>query len=249
MNTNPNESYAIAEEFSSIQGEGVYTGTPMRFIRLAGCCVGRAEKEPTCLAPMDDRLKILDGTAVKHTTCESVFGEKFICDTDYRKAYYKKPDAMLACREKHICITGGEPFMYHLDSLLQAALLKEKIIHIETSGVRPISETLARMFQGGDYDQFWITCSPKAGFLRENIPFISEWKFVVGKNFEARKIREFLNYPQGKAARRVARPVFIQPINGIHAVDPEGIRAAMKILEENPDWRLSIQMHKVLGVQ
>ncbi len=32
--------YAIAEEFHSIQGEGLYTGVPMKFVRLAYCDVG-----------------------------------------------------------------------------------------------------------------------------------------------------------------------------------------------------------------
>lgn len=32
--------YAISEEFHSLQGEGLYTGTPMKFVRLAYCDVG-----------------------------------------------------------------------------------------------------------------------------------------------------------------------------------------------------------------
>jgi len=34
-------SYIVAERFKSIQGEGLYAGTPMAFIRFVGCSVGK----------------------------------------------------------------------------------------------------------------------------------------------------------------------------------------------------------------
>ena len=33
--------YPVAEVFHSIKGEGFWTGVPMKFIRLAGCTVGK----------------------------------------------------------------------------------------------------------------------------------------------------------------------------------------------------------------
>ncbi len=33
--------YPLAERFKAPQGEGLFTGTPMAFVRLVGCSVGK----------------------------------------------------------------------------------------------------------------------------------------------------------------------------------------------------------------
>ncbi len=103
----------ISEIFYSIQGEGVYTGVPMVFIRLQGC-------------------------PFRCTWCDSVYtwdpkgGEEMALD-EVMRAAAKWP-------AKHVCITGGEPLAQPRDFKALAKALKEKgyWIEVETSGGYPL---------------------------------------------------------------------------------------------------------------
>lgn len=104
----------VMEAFYTIQGEGVYSGTPAYFIRLGGCDVGcvwcdvkdswEAEKWP--IFPIEQIV-----------------------------------EEALEYPGRMVVITGGEPLMYDLGPLTR--LLKEKgfMINIETSGAHPFSGT------------------------------------------------------------------------------------------------------------
>lgn len=250
--------YPIAEEFDSLQGEGVYTGTPMRFIRLAGCNVGRYDTRERSmellrtpadfpilypLAPADPVLPPI----ARHSVCTSVFGESFICDTNYRRAYNKTALELLNdTTQKHICITGGEPFLHDLRPLLTLALDANIHVHVETSGTHHIAEKLHELISVGNV---WITCSPKAGFLRANMHLINEWKFVVTDGVSAEVIQNFFNYPQGRSPRLDSRAVYLQPVNAINDIDQSSLRRVLDILREHPEWRLSAQLHKYLGLR
>src|SRR5579864_2811065 len=67
--------YPVAEIFQSIQGEGRWQGTPMTFIRLAGCTVGK---------PYSAEARKTLGLPIYVEKCCDVFGTGFPCDTDYR---------------------------------------------------------------------------------------------------------------------------------------------------------------------
>lgn len=226
--------YPVAETFASIQGEGLWTGTPMFFIRLAGCNVGKFEKP----SEMDDlnlgNLRIFNSN---HSICTSAGGEKFLCDTDYYRRFDSTPEELLAlCMQyKHACLTGGEPFIHNLDPLL-AVFDRKIMVHVETSGTKPIP----------NYDQFaWITCSPKDGFdysLLTN-DLVDEWKILVGPKFNEQWAREFA------AADTHKRPFYIQPIGDINSHLKENVQHCLELLKRNPEWRLSGQMHKWLEVR
>lgn len=229
--------YPIAEIFHSIQGEGAYTGTPMMFVRLAGCNVGRY-----CEYPMstdqpfpflhDSELSLL--REKKHSICTSFAGERFLCDTDYHVAEHLAPMEILEQlgRYRHICITGGEPFLHDLEPLYSAAHSRAADVSIETSGTRPITSRFC-----------WVTCSPKEGFLPANIRFIDEWKFLVGPNFQPSDILSFFAN-LGEAAR--TKNVYLQPINGVDEQDEQNLQRALETLREYPEWKLSAQLHKYI---
>lgn len=246
-------TYPIAEEFSSIQGEGCFAGTPMRFIRLAGCSVGVYEslkETKQAISEHSPDLRLIyprNGDLPKHAVCESTFGEKFICDTNYKMAWRKTVVELLeGVKEEHICLTGGEPFNHQLGELLDASLEAKKMVHIETSGTIDIRPTLTDRPAAS----YWITCSPKKGFFRQNVPLVSEWKFVVGANFQPRWIEEFFNYSGGRAAwSHPVRPVFLQPVNFIERPDMRSINRVLQILNDHPGWRLSAQLHKFLELR
>jgi 7-carboxy-7-deazaguanine synthase len=104
--------YPVSDIFYSIQGEGFWTGTPMAFIRLAGCSVTQCSIRKECdEAPWKAKMGMLSEEQIV---------------------------SMIDRRASIVCITGGEPTDHDLLPLL--AVLDDYKIHIETSGVRRLND-------------------------------------------------------------------------------------------------------------
>ena len=152
----------VVEIFDSIQGEGAWQGTPMSFVRLAGCNVGRYAQ-----------------LGEKYPKCVSWNGSTFRCDTDYRSSEIMSvQDIAARAQLPHVCVTGGEPFVHHYERLVELAgelwgCNPDCEIHFETNGTKPLAP-FAAFFDEQELSSIWITCSPKLGFLKENVPFIIE---------------------------------------------------------------------------
>lgn len=105
------EKLPVMEAFYTIQGEGMYQGTPAYFIRLGGCDVGchwcdvkeswNADQHPV------------------HTVSELID---------------KIPEQVLS-----VVITGGEPLTWNMNKLTHALHEKGKRVHIETSGAYEVT--------------------------------------------------------------------------------------------------------------
>lgn len=129
-----------------------------------------------------------------------------------------------------VVITGGEPLMHNLDALthtLQNAGFKT---HIETSGAHPLS---------GSWD--WICLSPKKfkAPLPEILPLANELKVVVFNKSDfdwAEKYAVLVN-PSCK--------LYLQPEwDKQQEVTP----LIINYIKENPQWELSLQLHKYINV-
>lgn len=212
--------YPIAETFHSIQGEGTWTGTPMTFIRLAGCNVGQYSKINNV-----------------HSICTTFDGCQFICDTDYKKTLslteYEIADLV---QGKRMCLSGGEPFLHPLGPIVRAAADQSIYVHIETSGTKDITDAVA------DMNNVWITCSPKKEFLKNNYAKPQEWKFLIDKLTDIENIENFLLSAD-------KRSVFLQPINGVLSINQANYKVVMRHLEKHTNWKLSSQLHKFVGVR
>lgn len=236
--------YPIAELFHSIQGEGVWTGTPMLFVRLAGCNVGHYRPVRDEEAAKWGGLAAGTGLVAEDTFpilqafCRTLDGREFLCDTDYHKRFELEDQEIVGAAYEHfVCVTGGEPFLHDLKPLERLCLQKVangrySSLHIETSGTLPIYET----------PFMWITCSPKGGFLEDNAKYVNEWKFLVDGNFDPEVVLRVT-----KLNPRV--PVFIQPINRVDEVDEDNLQRCLHLLQQFPQWRLSVQLHKYLKVR
>ena len=139
-----------------------------------------------------------------------------------------------------VVITGGEPLHHNLDDLCKEIrkstlnLEKKSIpIHLETSGVDMLS---------GKPD--WITLSPKRHSppRLDNLLSCQELKVVI-QNAEdlvfAKTMADLINN-NGK----IRPQLFLQA----GWENEEGQTLAIKFVKNNPDWRLSMQTHKWLGV-
>ncbi|MVT10831.1 7-carboxy-7-deazaguanine synthase QueE [Chitinophaga tropicalis] len=127
-------------------------------------------------------------------------------------------------------ITGGEPLMHNLDALT-AALHEEGFrTHIETSGSSPLS---------GNFD--WITLSPKKfkAPLPEICGLANELKVVIFNKSDfawAEKYAALAN-PDCK--------LYIQPEwDRAQQITP----LIIDYVKDNPQWQLSLQVHKYINV-
>lgn len=213
----------IAETFHSLQGEGLYTGTPMHFVRFAGCSVGKPQ---TGKGEPQVHLK----TGKLAWECHTYDGRAFWCDTDFNKYKSMTIDQILEeTYEEHLCITGGEPLL-HPDVINHLVVRFKGLVHIETSGTIDIPFPYQR-------GRLWVTVSPKHGYKQTMIDRADEIKLLVDKYFDDTKA------PTGKGL------VYIQPINGEMYIDKYNVDMCVELLKKHPQWRLSMQLHKILGVR
>ncbi|WP_341752447.1 MULTISPECIES: 7-carboxy-7-deazaguanine synthase QueE [unclassified Candidatus Tisiphia] len=145
---------------------------------------------------------------------------------------------------KLVVITGGEPFRQPIELLCHKLIYLDYLVQIETNG------TLYRDLP----DKVHIICSPKAtkngatkngySLLRDDLlSRINALKFLVAKN-----IPEYSNIPEvGQSKYNI--PVFIQPMDQNNPLlNKENEQLAIDLALKY-GYRLSIQIHKILGIE
>jgi 7-carboxy-7-deazaguanine synthase (Cx14CxxC type) len=152
-------------------------------------------------------------------------GGKFAAADELASAIEIKWPADSPLAKRFVVCTGGEPLL-QMDAELIAALHKRKFeIAVETNGTVTAPD-------GVD----WLTVSPKA-----NARFVQcggdELKLVYPQPELDPESFEWLPF----------RHFFLQPMDG-----PErdaNTQLAVKYCMEHPQWRLSVQTHKFLGIR
>ena len=129
-----------------------------------------------------------------------------------------------------VVITGGEPLMHNLDELTAALQSAGYETNIETSGSSPMS---------GSWN--WVCLSPKKfkAPLPEVVPHANELKVVVfnKSDFEWAEKYAALVSPQCK--------LYLQPEwDKATTITP----VIIEYIKQNPQWELSLQIHKYLNV-
>ncbi len=137
-----------------------------------------------------------------------------------------------------ICISGGEPMLQMSDLLPFLCALPTTVkVSMETSGTIPLAPVPAWVF---------ITCSPKRGFLAENIQRVDEFKLLIGPYTNLDNMAAFIKRIEGQCA---LTPIYLMPINDINSINREPVANCMKLLRDFPNCRLGVQMHKVYGMR
>lgn len=127
-------------------------------------------------------------------------------------------------------ITGGEPLMHDLTNLT-AQLKKEGFRnHIETSGAHPLS---------GEWD--WICLSPKKFKAPKDsvIEACDELKIIVFHPSDIEWAKTFL--PKVKKDCKL----FLQPE---WSRQEEMLPQIISFVKENPEWEISLQIHKFMNI-
>ena len=129
-----------------------------------------------------------------------------------------------------VIITGGEPLMHDLSSLTTAIKDLGMAVHLETSGAYPYS---------GNFD--WVTFSPKQ--FKSPHPSIyehaNEIKVVITSEYD-------LKWAEQQAALVPPKTLkYLQP----EWNTPKSKEIIIKYVLNNPQWRISLQTHKLLKVR
>ncbi len=156
------------------------------------------------------------------------------CDTDFA---YGKPMSEQEILDEighfgcnWIIWTGGEPTLQLTDETVSFFKENGFLQAIETNGTR-------RVPAGIDY----ITCSPKQYFekIRALIPQVDELRFPVQKGDP---LPDISLLPK-------AKKYFLSPIFDEMNIIPENVAYCVELIKANPQWVLSLQTHKLIGIR
>jgi 7-carboxy-7-deazaguanine synthase len=206
----------VVETFHSLQGEGLHTGRSAFFLRLAGCDVGCSWCD------------------TKHSWPEAAHPHRSVAELAAEAQRAREQGAAF------VVITGGEPLQHPLGPLCAALAATGLPLHLETSGVHPLS---------GHFD--WLTLSPKTHRPPGDalLAACDEIKVVVREPADlafAEAMAARAGALRREAGAAAAGPaLLLQPAWG----EPEGQRLALDHVRAHPAWRLSLQTHKVLDVR
>jgi len=215
----------VQEVFPTIQGEGPMMGRPAIFIRLAGC----------------------------NLRC-------WFCDTDFESSTWQPTleDLMGAVsiagecvRTNLIVITGGEPLRQNILPLCERLYSGGFVIQIETAGT---------LWIDGIEQYTNIVVSPKTGKVHPKIEeYAHAWKYIIrdgeysiggdGLPLRSTQIQDkhlALARPPVDIQRR---DIFLQPMDERDEKQNQKNREAVARIAMEHGYRVSLQMHKQLGVE
>lgn len=131
-----------------------------------------------------------------------------------------------------VVVTGGEPALQLTPSLVDALHAAGRRVAVETNGTRPLPANVD-----------WVTLSPKDAFLGPQAAP------VLTKADELKLLFDGVSEPQPYGTIAVAHR-FLQPCDTGDAARNRQITAAtVEYIKSHPEWRLSLQIHKILGIQ
>ena len=216
--------YSVKELFATLQGEGAQAGRAAIFCRFAGCNLwsGREEDRSTAICQFCDTDFV--GT-------DGVGGGKFDSADHLANAIEAAwLETMGTERYRYVVMTGGEPLL-HLDAPLMEALHYRYFeIAIETNGTIKIPNGID-----------WVCLSPKAN-AELVVKQADEIKLVVPQT-EHQPIETTLHRFEGMDFRHR----YLQPMDGPQL--RENTAYAVELCQKHPLWRLSVQTHKMIGIQ
>jgi len=212
-------TYSVREIYYTLQGEGAQTGRPAVFLRFAGCNLWSGREEHRAEAV----CRFCD---TEFVGTDGPGGGKFDSASDLAVAVQNAWPSDSTSGRPYVVCTGGEPLLQLDDDLIAALHVTGFEIGVESNG------TLAAP-AGID----WLCISPKG-----TAPVVQ----TTGHELK-------LVYPQLESEAQPERfadmqfeHYFLQPLDS-----PEqkaNTRRAVEYCLGHPQWKLSLQTHKVLGI-
>lgn len=158
------------------------------------------------------------------------------CDTDFRGYSEMSADDILSrCLEeggecRFIVLTGGEPSLQVDEQLIATLHQAGYYLSMETNGTHAIPEGID-----------WVTCSPKVDFTEGGEPIVKqvdELKLIFDGEHQISDhgIASTFRYLQPCDVGNDSRNYLI-------------LNECIKYIKAHPEWQLSVQMHKIVGIR
>jgi 7-carboxy-7-deazaguanine synthase len=224
-------TYSVKEIFYTLQGEGVRAGTPAVFCRFAGCNLwsgDEAARSRSLCRFCDTDFVGTDGTGGGKYPEAAALAQAIAAHwpTDWKGPTDLKGE-MQAC--PWVVLTGGEPLLQVDQALIEALHQRGFQIAVETNGsLAPPS--------GID----WLCVSPKA---------FAPWVHKQGDELKVvwpqpgwTAADLVVLETQGQFTHRV-----LQPLDD--AFQTQNEKQCVALCLARPQWRLSLQTHKHLGLR
>ena len=212
------QSYVVREIFRTLQGEGAQAGTPMVFVRFAGCNLWSGHDA--------DRER----DAARHGAMCPRF-----CDTDFVSGDRYTIDQLVdrvrsvagPSGPSWICFTGGEPTLQLDRPLLEATRRAGFQAALETNGTRSLSD-LRDVLD-------WVCVSPKTpGFVQRSGDELK----VIYQGQPVAELAELATLNFRTRSLQVEWGPRYEPL----------LAELLAWLPTQHAYRLSIQTHKLLGL-
>ena len=155
------------------------------------------------------------------------------CDTDFVRFSEMNCDEIVSdvmrlwpSKEKTpiVVLTGGEPALQVDETLVEALHKKSCFIAIETNGTRKLPEGID-----------WVTCSPKEN-THLQIACADEVKVVFTGTFDLEIWRQKIE----------TKHWLLQPLSKDGTSNTADV---IDYVRRHPEWRLSVQLHKLVGIR
>lgn len=219
--------YRVKEMFYSLQGEGARAGRAAVFCRFSKCNLwnGREESRANAICNFCD-------TDILGTDGQN--GGKFEHAELLASAINKMWPSLSPTKQSkpYVIFTGGEPLLQLDDSLIEHMHQLGFEIAIESNGTLPLPK-------GVD----WVCLSPKAD-AKVVFDYCDELKLVfpqekaLPERFENFKTEHFFLSPMANPLIR----------SGDDLQKKSNTQLALDYCLRHPQWRLTLQLHKLLGI-
>jgi 7-carboxy-7-deazaguanine synthase (Cx14CxxC type) len=212
-------TYSVREMYFTLQGEGARTGRPAVFLRFAGCNLWSGREQHRA----DAVCRFCD---TEFVGTGGPGGGKFEAAAELGTAAGNVWPGEAGDAFRYVVCTGGEPLL-QLDAAAIDALHAEGFeVAVETNGTIPAPDGID-----------WLCVSPKGRASLEQREG-DELKLVYPQIEDEAQPERFESLP--------FRHFYLQPLDDDNAM--ANTEATIAYCLEHPKWSLSLQTHKIIGI-
>jgi 7-carboxy-7-deazaguanine synthase len=211
-------AYKVKEIFYTLQGEGAYTGRAAVFCRFSSCNLWTGREE-------DRHRAICQFCDTDFVGTDGIGGGKYATAADLAAKVASTWDGTAAFRDRAFVVcTGGEPLLQLDEAAIEAFHAAGFEVAVETNGTQERPAELD-----------WICVSPKGGAPLK-LTRGDELKLVYPQRDAPPEMFEHLDFTRFR----------LQPMDGPER--EKHTRMAVEYCMAHPQWQLSLQTHKYLGI-
>jgi 7-carboxy-7-deazaguanine synthase len=211
-------TYRVKEIYYTLQGEGSHAGRAAVFCRFSSCNLWTGREKDRARAVCQFCDTDFVGT-------DGPGGGRFATAASLAAAVRATWEGGSHARARPLVVcTGGEPLLQLNQRVVEAMHAAGFEVAVETNGTQVPPPGLD-----------WICVSPKAG-ARLQLTHGDELKLVFPQEGASPEVFEGLDFPR----------LLLQPMDGPER--DKNTRLAVEYCLAHPQWRLSLQTHKYLGI-